>query len=246
MDQNVRFSLSPTASDRSDTREFAQKGRVRIPSFLRDDQARRLASHLLSRSDWREVLNSGERIYELDRVTRAGFGVDRKLALDEAVREAATNGFQFRYETIRADDDPAKREASPLDEFATWLSGPKTREWLRRVTGLEAIEFADAQATLYGSGHFLTTHDDDVAGKGRLAAYVLSLTDGWRPEWGGNLLFVGPDGELTGYTPVFNTLTLFRVPMAHFVSEVASYAAGARLSVTGWLRRAPSKQRGGG
>jgi Rps23 Pro-64 3,4-dihydroxylase Tpa1-like proline 4-hydroxylase len=98
-------------------------------------------------------------------------------------------------------------------------------------------EYADAQATLYRSGHFLTAHDDNTPGTKRLAAYVLSFTPVWRPEWGGLLEFLDDTSQVeTGYVPGFNTIKLFRVPMTHYVSMVAPSAMSGRYSITGWLR----------
>ena len=92
-------------------------------------------------------------------------------------------------------------------------------------------------ATAYGPGHFLTAHDDEVAGKKRHAAYVYNLTPTWRIDWGGLLLFHGADGHVArGFTPSFNALNLFAVPQPHSVSMVAPFAANRRYSVTGWLR----------
>lgn len=100
------------------------------------------------------------------------------------------------------------------------------------------MRLVDGQATRYLPGHFLTGHDDDVAGKGRIAAYVLNLTPAWRTEWGGLLQFHDPAGDvLRGLLPRFNTLNLFTVPQLHSVSLVAPFAASPRYAVTGWIRR---------
>ena len=101
------------------------------------------------------------------------------------------------------------------------------------MTGAADIAFADAQATAYAPGDFLTAHDDNVAGKARRAAYVLGLTPGWRTDWGGLLLF---HRDSTAWVPRFNTLNLFGVPQPHSVSQVASFAGNRRYAVTGWLR----------
>jgi len=127
----------------------------------------------------------------------------------------------------------------PLIGFARLMNDPATIARFRTLAPGLDIDFADAQATRYNKGDFLTRHDDDVAGKGRELAYVLSLTPDWLPEWGGLLLFNGPDGGIVEtFVPSFNTLNLFTVPQPHSVSYVAPYAGAARISVTGWLRKA--------
>lgn len=109
---------------------------------------------------------------------------------------------------------------------------------LRSVTCAGEIDFADAQATAYGPGHFLTAHDDLVAGKNRHAAYVFGLTPRWSIDWGGLLLVHEGGKEAAAIVPGFNMLSLFKVPQPHSVSMVAPFAANRRYSVTGWLRSA--------
>ena len=118
-----------------------------------------------------------------------------------------------------------------------FLNGQAFLDLARDVTGMSGIAFADGQASLYRSGHFLTSHGDEAKGANRLAAYVLSLTPRWRAEWGGLLEFIGADGHIAaGYVPNFNSLRLFRVPINHHVSCVAPFAMAGRYSITGWLR----------
>ena len=105
------------------------------------------------------------------------------------------------------------------------------------LTGDPRCAYADAQATRYRPGDFLTAHDDDVAGKKRLYAFVLNFTPAWRPDWGGLLAFHDADGHVSeAYTPTFNALNIFRVPQQHAVTQVASFAGAERLSITGWIR----------
>ena len=107
------------------------------------------------------------------------------------------------------------------------------------MTGDADLSFTDGQATAYGPGDFLTCHDDDVPGKNRRAAYVFGMTPGWKPEWGGLLLFHDDrDHTVMGQVPGFNTLDLFAVPRRHSVSIVTPAAATRRLAITGWLRAA--------
>ncbi len=218
-------------------REYRERGRVRIHEFLVDPMP--LVQHLDMREDWRQILNAGEKIYELDAAARAALGTQRTAALDAAVYAGATEGFQFRYESIRIPDDEAERvqRGDLLNRFASWLSGGLAREMLRAITGEESIDFADAQATRFSGGDFLTGHDDRVEGKYRHAAYVCGLTPLWRIEWGGLLLFHNQaGGEFTGRSPGFNVLDIFAVPVLHSVSLVSPAAGAKRVSVTGWLR----------
>lgn len=218
---------------------FARDGLVRIASFLPDATAATLHAQLRTRDDWRQVFNSGDKLFELDRATRQSMDRDTSDKLEQAIYAGARSGFQYRYETIRVTDDAAERSASndPLARFATWMSSGATRDYLRAVTGAPDIAFADAQATAYSVGDFLTGHDDDFPGKNRRAAYVLSLTPAWRLEWGGLFVMHGAGDEpARSLVPAMNVLTLFRVPQMHSVSEVTRAAGCRRYAITGWLR----------
>lgn len=215
--------------------DYARHRRVRIDDFLDRASAAALTAHVRSRDDWTLVLNAGERLFELSRAARAGLDPERAAALAQAVRAQAQQGFQFHYETIRVPDAAAARASDPtvLNALAALLSSPPLLDRWRTLTGCAEIAFADAQATAYAPGDFLTAHNDDVAGKARHAAYVLGLTPNWSSDWGGLLLFHA-DG--VAWTPRCNTLNLFAVPQPHSVSQVASFAADRRYAVTGWLR----------
>ena len=233
------FSLNPSLDAVGLAESFRKHGHVQIKDFLAHDQAALLLSHLKQRDDWLLVINQGERLFEIDRSTQKTMPEEVAGRLELAVQKGARAGFQFRYETIRVSDDESARSNGddPLNRFARFLASRPVLELMQRVTGDQAIDFADAQATAYGPGHFLTEHDDDVAGKSRRAAYVFNLTPDWRMDWGGLLQFRGPDGDVErAYVPRFNVLNLFKVPAPHSVSYVAPCVPYRRYSITGWLR----------
>ena len=234
------FRLNPALDAAALAAAFAAKGRVQIRGFLIDEDAASLHSEMRRREDWLQIVNSGDKVFDLDRPTRAKMSREQAEALDQAVYSGAREGFQHRYESIRIPDEEVERERSDdlFARFALWLSTGQARDFLRRVIGRLELDFADAQATAYAPGDFLTGHDDEVEGKNRLAAYVFGLTPQWRAEWGGLLLFHGPDGDIEqGLLPRFNTLNIFAVPQLHSVSLVSHAAPFRRYSITGWLRR---------
>jgi SM-20-related protein len=224
--------------------EFARKGKLEIFPFLAEPSAQLLAHHLHSRNDWKLVLNAGSKVFEMDLAGQAALTPEQRASLDKMVADAALSGFQYRFETIRVTDAPAERRkiGTLLERFALFLSSPPVLNILREIVGSTEIGFADAQATRYGPGHFLTRHDDDVKGKKRRAAYVLGLTRTWETEWGGLLMFHSPSGRVEDvFAPAWNSLRLFKVPTPHSVSYVVPWAPEPRLSVTGWLRANPIK-----
>lgn len=236
------FAINPALDRERIARDFAQGGRVRIAGFLADDGAARLRQALRASTAWRHVINGETRVFEIDAAQYDALPPAERGAIEQAVHTAAASGFQFRFDTIRVADDAAdrRRSASILDAFALFMSSADVLAFVTAVTGVADIAFADAQATRYRPGHFLTGHDDDVAGKDRRLAYVLGLTPEWRVEHGGLLHFHGRDGGVVEtMAPGLNSLCLFAVGQSHSVSIVAPFAPAPRLSVTGWLRARP-------
>lgn len=215
-------------------------GRVHIPALLSPTQAKALheAMQLL---DWRLVMNGSETVYDFRGDDLAALDLPARGRLLEIVYGQAQVGFQFLFDSYRISDEciaGGLREGSLFD----WYHGLNSEaglSMLRVLTGDPRVQYADAQATRYRRGHFLTEHLDDVDGKNRLFAYVLNLTPAWRADWGGLLTFTGPDGHVEeAYAPKFGALNIFRVPQPHSVSYVTPFAGAARFSITGWLRSA--------
>ena len=229
------FKLRPGLEPQELSAIYAGHGRLQIIDFLSPESAKLLYEELARSGQWRLTANRGEEIFNFALDDYASWSSEKRDLLDKAVVSGGQFGFQFRYEVIRLDE----QATGALAEFRTFMSGAVVIELMRDITGADDIMFADAHASRYQPGHFLTTHDDKADTMGRRAAYVMNLTPKWRPDWGGLLQFFDGRGDvLRAFTPGFNLLNLFRVPQAHNVSWVTPLAAAPRYAVTGWLRAA--------
>ncbi|MGE8143394.1 2OG-Fe(II) oxygenase [Novosphingobium sp. NPDC080210] len=236
------FRINPRLDANRLHADFQTRGRIHIPDFLVLDDAERLLQFLKNSTAWHLVLNSGSKVFELDRETQAALTPEQRSQLEQAAYAEARYGFQYCYETIRVADAQSERAESGtlLDEFAQFLSSPSALAFLKTVVGDDSISFADAQGTAYGPGHFLTAHDDAVTGKNRRAAFVFNLSQDWSFDWGGLLAFhERGSGRAEVMVPCFNAINLFAVPQLHSVTMVAPFAPRRRYSVTGWLRSGP-------
>ena len=224
---------------------YATEGAVSVPGFLSPASAEELAAELEQAELWVEIFRAGAKVYEMPHAQFLALPDAQKDELRRKIEDAARGGLQYRYRAIRVSEDAAERMARGLavDRFADLLNLPSTIGLLRTITGSASLDFADAQATDYRAGDFLTTHDDAIEGKNRVAAYVYSLTSHWQADWGGLLLFER-GAEVTGFVPDYNVLRLFAVPSTHHVSYVAPWVDARRFSVTGWLRSRVSGQSG--
>ena len=236
------FVLQPGLDPQALALQFVAEGRLQIPAFLRHDSALGLYRELVESREWRLAINKGDTIEDLDPAELAAWSPERQAALERAVVERGRDAFQFRYETIRLPQYGIGTPQQPppgLAGFVDFLCTPDVMAFMRTLTGLADVAFADGHASRYRPGHFLTAHDDSQTQMGRRAAYVLNLTPQWRPDWGGVLQFYDERANVVrGYTPAFNTLNIFRVPQPHSVSWVTPLAGAPRYAVTGWLRAA--------
>lgn len=234
----VQIKLSPRLERRVIAEVFKTQGRVHIPEILAPESAAALFTELSTRTPWQLSLNVGERHVDIAYQQLMLMPPEQRETMTRRMLEQSQHGFQYVFENFPLYDLYAAGErAHPLLAVHEFLNSEEFLDFARDVTGLRQITFADSQATRYLPGHFLTEHDDNVAGKQRLAAYVFGFTPQWRADWGGILQFIDRDGHVAeGYVPKFNVLNLFRVPQKHSVSYVTPAAVQARYSITGWLR----------
>ena len=217
--------------------QLAAARRVQVRDLLAPVYAERLAEAALSAPYVETVLDQQDTAPSPEAMAR--LTPEQRAKVEAAL--AAIRARPFRYYAF--DNLPIEAQAQRGEGEAVWrelvafLNGPEMLGLVRDLTGETGIDYADAQLTRFGPGHFLTTHDDAAEGKKRFVAYVLNLTRTWSIDWGGLLAFHGADGNVAeAWTPSFNVLNLLLVPQPHSVTLVSPQAQAARLSVTGWYR----------
>ena len=235
------LKLDPGLDPKAAEPLFARFGRLHLPAILAEPDARRLAQ-ALTRAPWSRTFLADGKGYDVPRPDYAATAPEVQREVETAIARGGRTGFQFDFDTYRISDhiEAGRRQGGAVAELEAaydLLNSAAFLGFVRQLTGDERPVYCDAQATRYRAGQFLTAHDDELAGKDRLYAYVLNLTPGWRVEWGGLLLFHDADGHVAeAYAPKFNSLNIFRVPQWHSVSQVASYVEADRLAITGWIR----------
>ena len=218
--------------------EFVRDGRTVAFDALGADVAERWLQRITQWSEWALVTRVQGQHRSFDAAGMAVLPVDKRTEFDELVARGAREGFQYLFERYPLYDlGRSGRLTDPvLSDIFSFLRSPELLAFVRSVTGDERIAFADGQITRYRRGHFLTLHDDRAEGMRRVAAYVLNLTPQWSADFGGQLQFVGSDGQIrTSISPCFNALTLFSVPQSHLVSAVAPFVTASRYAITGWF-----------
>lgn len=233
------FAIDPALDGPGMAPLFRRFGRLHIPGFLAGAGARALSHALDGAGGWTVSTRGGASVIDIPLEAFEAAGETAREALLASAHAEAQAGFHYLFESLRISDLAEAGASLPpeLKALYDWLNGEAFLSFVREVSGFEDLAYVDAQATRFRPGHYLNEHDDDKPGAGRRLAYVLNLTPAWRPSWGGLLGFLDADGHLAeAYAPAFNALNLFRTPQPHLVTQVAGFAGGPRLSVTGWIR----------
>lgn len=218
---------------------YSKMGRVHVPDFLTTHSARHLLQSINKDIPWKLHFNSTGGVYDIESQEYAALPESKRGALHQAIYNNAVRNFQFLFENFPVSDtyDAGKHRQHYIMRVYEFLNSERFLNFARKITRIEAISSVNAQLTRYQPGHFLTWHDDEVAGSNRVAAYVLGLSPEWRTDWGGILNFIDDDWNVSeGYVPKMNALNIFRVPQKHAVSCVAPFAPTGRVSLSGWFR----------
>lgn len=240
----MKLRLDPALDARKLAPAFARNGRIHLPGLLVAEDAAAVGKALAEATPWVKAVQIAGRALDTTLEAWDGMPAEHRAGLDAAIRQEGRAGFFYHFDAWRLSDEieAGKRrggDLAPLEAVYDLINSDLFLSFIRDLTGEPRAVYCDAMATRYRPGDVLTTHTDAVEGKHRLFAMVLNFTPFWRTDWGGLLGFPGPDGHLDeAFSPTFNAMNLFRVPAPHTVTQVASFASGHRLSITGWVRSA--------
>lgn len=236
------FVLNP-AIDRTTLAEtFARDGRVQVRDVLTAETAETVAALLRRETPWGLAYQAdGQPPVKLRREELRAAGDERRREIAGAIhRTAAQGGYAVRFSQYPILDAYLGQWAPDgvHDLLLEHINDEPFLDLVRDVTGMPELIKADAQATAYTAGDFLSIHNDSHVAEGWRVAYVLNFASpDWKPDWGGYLNFFDADGDvITGWRPRFNALNLLRVPQLHNVSYVPPFAPAERIAITGWFR----------
>jgi Rps23 Pro-64 3,4-dihydroxylase Tpa1-like proline 4-hydroxylase len=223
--------------------DFSKRGWVWIRDAFRADVAESIHASLRDEVPWRLSVYDNrrppkERAVKLTMQELQQMGQQNRAALQAEVLRQARDQFQYVYRSFDLLEGYRRGEAPDLFLYRLmqFLAGDVFFDFARRLLGDQEIDRIDGHATCYVAGHFLKDHADESPFEQRRAAYVIGMTRDWEADMGGVLMFLDDNGRVEeAFVPGFNTITVFRVPVRHLVSEVSPWVNGQRLSVTGWL-----------
>ena len=234
----MRLELNPALDAQHLASAYRAKHRLQIRDLLTEASAEAVL-RAIEGAPWGLAFNDGSEVVQLDGNALANLSREQAAQMMAGIHERARSEYQFLYAyypLLTAYFTPGIERMPIFDTFEFINSAPFL-QFIRRVTGLDAIRWADGQATMFRAGHFLKCHTDESSSERRLAAYVINMTKVWGRDWGGFLQFFDDHNDIEqAFRPAFNAINIFTIPANHSVSMVASYAPGNRLSITGWFR----------
>jgi Rps23 Pro-64 3,4-dihydroxylase Tpa1-like proline 4-hydroxylase len=244
----VDIRINPGLDLAAHARTYAARGIVRISALLEERAANAVGDLLQRGLPWRILFtDADDRPAHFSPDELRSQGPERWKATLTDVLDRARRNRGFFYKTYPMIEAYLKGwdKGHPIHQLTEFVNSADFLGLGRAVTGIGEITKADAHATAYGPGDFLTRHLDYGEDRERRAAYVLGFTRDWQPDWGGLLLFLNEDQDVTGgYLPRFNTLTIFDIKYLHTVTQVSTFAGAWRYSITGWFRDDPVKPAG--
>lgn len=212
---------------------FSQEGIVRIENFLPADDAQSLSAYLSETVSFDNAFHLEGRNRQASDQEVAELPLESRRQLYQSIYKDAAKGSGFLYGRNKV----TEKSPEQLSDILSLINSEKVVSLIKKITNKPMLTHADAQATRYRVGDFLTRHVDVLPGETRQIAYVLGMSPFWHPDWGGLLQLFEKNGTPTkAWSPLYNSLTLFEVTNVHSVTSIAPFAAKNRYSITGWFR----------
>lgn len=242
----MELKLNPDIDVEAYAAAYQRDALVRIPDVFAPQTAQAIQDVLSKHLAWRLIFplpeNGTETIHVLSQADIQAMGQAALRAKIQAVMERAQRNIGYLYsaypmiQAYMQNWDPGH----PIHRITEFLNSPEFLEFGSRIIGVPGITKADVQATLYSRGHFLTQHVDTGMDNERRAAMTFGFTQGWQTDWGGLLMFLDENKDVSqAFLPRFNVLSLFDGRRIHAVSPVSPFAGSGRFQITGWLRDDP-------
>ncbi len=235
--KGLPMRLNPALDREALAERLARDGRLQVLDVLETDSAEAVARCLEVDTPWSYTFWDGQAARVVPPPGLAGLPAGQREGVGRFLMAQARAGFSYSYSMYPMQDSALDRRDPGLllHQVFDFLNGPQMLDLIRTLLRRPGVGRADAQATRFGPGDFLTVHDDLVEDAGRECAYVLNFTRQWRTDWGARLDFYDAHGNGEGsFKPNFNSLNLFRIPRQHAVTFVPPFAGGYRYAISGW------------
>jgi len=221
---------------------YGERKILQIKNIFPEDLAEKLYDCLAGEVSWGfQYMGPGGARVKYSKEEYDALSEEKKTDAFRHIHQTAADQFQYMYffypltKSYQSSENPEFL----LHQLLEYFNSEAVLEVIREITGIPELIRADALATKYTGNCFLHSHMDKREENSRRVAYVVNMTKGWQPNWGGYLQFFKNDLNIErSFLPAFNTLNIFTVPKGHSVGVVPPFCPGERLSVAGWFRDA--------
>jgi len=212
--------------------DFQKNRYVRIENFLDKEYVKKISQSIFNEISWDLCYLSNNGPVSIKESELKKFTPQQSADLNQEIMARALQGFSYFYYR----SDLVNSVNKVLKEFYKDLCGDEFLGFCRDITGESTIEKVNGQLACFSPGCFLRKHTDKTDKENRAAAYVFNFTPTWNNDWGGHLHILDDQQRIIDtLEPLFNSITIFKVPALHYVSQVANYAKGRRFTATGWM-----------
>ena len=201
-----------------------------IKNFLEEEKAIKLCNNIydIPENWWSYALRyDSDPIYFTNSLRHIQAKKEVSLKVDESFRRSGTLSYKFKRTTNHFDSCPCFECALKKEQGI--------KNCILNEMGWSSCTIAESFISSYESGDYLSMHTDKNKGN---VAFILNLTQNWKPEFGGMLNILSTDGSFKAIPPDFNSLILMEVDETkgtqHFVSEVSKYVTSNRIAYSGW------------
>ncbi|EGD77649.1 hypothetical protein PTSG_08742 [Salpingoeca rosetta] len=228
------------------TRLFRTTGIVSIPNFFREDVFVALQEELtrpLHSQFWQAsfVDPATSRATTVPRSRANNARIERMIAQQHTRRRQGKYAYSFTRTVSTAPPKYRRFYRHFFGDMASVMESRRMQQLLTRISQ-RSYELTVLFISRYTSGDFLDRHSDSV--ETRRIAFTFHLTEDWRLEYGGLLLFLNQynwDQAERVLVPQRNAFTFFDVSeerrvLPHLVTEVVAGLDRERIAVTGWMQ----------
>jgi SM-20-related protein len=208
---------------------FANKGRIRLEGALGLDSAGAVHLALEQQTPWvLQLVNAQGAPEEISRSELDSLAPSLiQTRLQAAAQRAQAD---FSYLRLGFHDFDGLENDHAVKALADLIAAPDFTAFCHGLTGLSGLELQGLSCVCYRPGDFLTRHTDNSA---RLM-FEWNFTKDWRSDWGGQVLFHSPSGDIEGgIMPRLDDLALYSGDQPRSIASIAPYAGGPRFSLTG-------------
>ena len=159
MQTSDTLSINPRLDLDSLRDAYRAYGRVQVKSCLQADAADRIHRCLTTQQEWNLVYRAAGRHVDSAAQAIAKWPRARQRKLDKIIHRDAQLGFQYRYRNVPIYDIYHQKQLPGhfFNGIFRFLNSEPFLEMVRNVCDDQEIAFADAQATRFDAGDFLTS-----------------------------------------------------------------------------------------